>query len=175
MKLHTLLSYQFYNRSDIDERSLHLCLTAKTKSALAETAPLGFPSPWLAHRTLHSMRETQLQMRQRGGAWPQILPQPQSLQRQNRTGVHPTRFRRNRSRVHRQPPYRQNDPQRDLSNQSRIGTAAGKILRRSRARRFLVHPTRFRVHRASQSSSGQHAPGLLASDSSPSHQTGEEQ
>src|SRR5947208_5698794 len=73
MKIHFLVSDQYYTWSDENTEADHRRLAKAPPSAPAPTAPAQSRPAGLPHRALQALRQARMQMRPRPRSWPQIL------------------------------------------------------------------------------------------------------
>src|SRR5436305_12923845 len=73
MKIHFLVSDQYYTWSDENTEADHRRLAKAPPSAPAPTASAQSRPPWFPHRALQALRQARMQMRPRPRSWPQIL------------------------------------------------------------------------------------------------------
>src|SRR4051812_5099442 len=117
-------SDQLYTWSDACARENPFLLAKTPPISSAATAPTHRNPPWLAHRALQTVWQARLQMRQRSGAWSEVLPVGKLSGLSASHGLCPARALRSNYRVPRQLPTNPRDLRGDLRDQPRTTTAS---------------------------------------------------
>jgi len=119
MKLHPLVSDQFYTWSDESTETTHDRLAKTPPSAPAPAAPAQSRPAWFPHRALQTLWQARMQMRRRPRSWPQVLSVGELSRPAPANGLRPARVLCAGERVPGQLPPCPPDLGGDLRDQSR--------------------------------------------------------
>jgi hypothetical protein len=156
MKEPRILSDQLFTWSAIGEAKIHLRFEKTAPGALAQTSLSASHPPRLAHRTLQTLWQARLQMRQRSRSRSQVLPVRKLSPFAPANGLCAAGVSRPDQEVSCQLSARSRFLRGDLRNQSRTAAPARDALRKHDER----HP--FLAHRAHRSGSGRRPPRQYA-------------
>src|SRR6516165_8510908 len=133
-------SDQFFTWSATNDNKVHVCLEKAPPGPPAQTPLSGSHPPWLSHRTLQTLWQTRLQMRQGSRSWSQVLPVGKLSPFAPANGLRTAGVSRPDQEVSCQLSARSRDLRRDLRDQSRTVTPTRGTLRNHDERNvFLAH------------------------------------
>lgn len=156
-----LVSDQLFTWSDNYAKPLDHSTQTSAQATAAQASTVGCRSARLADRTLQTLRQTGLQVRNRSGAWSEVLPVGKPYRCSTRHGLRSTGHTATGGTVPCQLPQ---DPRRTGSavrDQSGVAAPPGTVLGAG-GDCLSCHPHRHLRYHYCSNADGQHARGLAA-------------
>jgi len=134
-----ILSDQYDNWSEILAETIAPISPEPTQISPAPAPPSLRPPPWLAHRTLQTLRQTRMQMCSGSRPRPQVLSLHQPAGSNASYGLCPAGGAQHRRSVHRELSLGPRNPRSNLLHQSRIASPQGASIEKDRAPRKVIN------------------------------------
>jgi hypothetical protein len=156
-----LVSDQSYTWSDTYARSFDHSTQAPAQATAAQVSAVGYCFAWLANRTLQTLRQTRLQVRQRSRAWPKALPVSKPHGGTPCHGLRSTSYPAASGRVSCQLSRDPRQARSAVRNQSGVASPPGTVLGAGGECLFYSSHRHLR-HHCRRNTDGQYARGLVA-------------